>query len=245
MKKTIYYEVNRKCFDRKIGDTVTKRKIFSSFDEALKYAKRYTRTTKNINYVDTVVFENTYEFDFKPTDFEAGIYTPIKKNKLYKLDTKGVDKDLRVESKEEKKQYEVEEYVFSIKTKKEAIKIAKEIANKRKKSIKVYENGEQIAEIEPEQIEDVQVYKVYRGYSSKVLRSFTTLQEAMECAKKFAEMDKIPYTVVLVSNGKEEQIETIKPSEEIAYYGIFGFDCAFLPYCQVNTPQLYIRVARV
>lgn len=227
MKKTIYYEVNRKCFDRKIGDTVTKRKIFSSFDEALKYAKRYTRTTKNINYVDTVVFENIYEFDFKPTDFEAGIYTPIKKNKLYKLDTKGVDKDLRVESKEEKKQYEVEEYVFSIKTKKEAIKIAKEIANKRKKFIKVYENGEQIAEIEPEQIEDVQVYKVYRGYSSKVLRSFTTLQEAMECAKKFADMDKIPYTVVLVSNGKEEQIKTVEPPEEIAYYGIFGFDCKF------------------
>ena len=154
--KTIYYEVNRKCFDRKIGDTVTKRKIFSSFYEALKYAKRYTRTTKNINYVDTVVFENTYEFDFKPTDFEAGIYTPIEKNKLYKLDTKGVDKDLRVESKEEKKQYEVEEYVFSIKTKKEAIKIAKEIANKRKKAIKIFENGEQIAENEPEQIEIIE-----------------------------------------------------------------------------------------
>lgn len=40
-------------------------------------------------------------------------------------------------------------------------------------------------------------------------------------------MDKIPYTVILVSDKKEEQIETIEPPEEIAYYGIFGFDCKF------------------
>lgn len=97
---TIYYEVNRKCFDRKIGDTVTKRRIFSTFEDALKYARRYTKTTKNINYVDTVVFENIYELTFEPTEVEAEIFTPVKKNKMYQLDTKGMDKDLRVENKE-------------------------------------------------------------------------------------------------------------------------------------------------
>lgn len=141
--KTIYYEVNRKCFDRKIGDTVTKRKIFSTFEEALKYARRYTKTTKNINYVDTVVFENIYELTFEPTEVEAKIFTPVKKNKMYQLDTKGMDKDLRVEENEDK-QYEVEEYVFAVATKKEAVKIAKEIANKRKKAIKIFKNGKQI-----------------------------------------------------------------------------------------------------
>lgn len=225
---TIYYEVNRKCFDRKIGDTVTKRRIFSTFEEALKYARRYTKTTKNINYVDTVIFENIYELTFEPTEVEAEIFTPVKKNKMYQLDTKGMDKDLRVEENEdEDKQYEVEEYVFAVATKKEAVKIAKEIANKRKKAIKIFKNGKQIIEIEPEQKEKLQIYKVLKGYSSKILRSFTTLQEAIDCAKKFAEMDKIPYTVILVSDKKEEQIETIEPPEEIAYYGIFGFDCKF------------------
>ena len=74
---TIYFEVNRKCFDRKIGDTVTKRRIFSTFEDALKYARRYTKTTKNINYVDTVVFENIYELTFEPTEVEAEIFTPV------------------------------------------------------------------------------------------------------------------------------------------------------------------------
>ena len=155
---TTYYEVNRKCFDRKIGDTVTKRKIFSTFEDALKYAIRYTKTTKNINYVDTVVFENIYELTFEPTEVEAEIFTPVKKNKMYQLDTKGMDKDLRIEENEDK-QYEVEEYVFAVATKKEAVKIAKEIANKRRKAIKVFKNSEQIEIIEPELNKEVMVMK--------------------------------------------------------------------------------------
>jgi DNA repair protein RadC len=155
---TTYYEVNRKCFDRKIGDTVTKRKIFSTFKDALKYARRYTKTTKNINYVDTVVFENIYELTFEPTEVEAEIFTPVKKNKMYQLDTKGMDKDLRIEENEDK-QYEVEEYVFAVATKKEAVKIAKEIANKRRKAIKVFKNSEQIEIIEPELNKEVMVMK--------------------------------------------------------------------------------------
>ncbi|WP_302968935.1 hypothetical protein [Megamonas funiformis] len=46
--------------------------------------------------------------------------------------------------------YEIEEYVFAVATKKEAVKIAKEIANKRRKAIKVFKNSEQIEIIEPE-----------------------------------------------------------------------------------------------
>jgi DNA repair protein RadC len=155
---TTYYEVNRKCFDRKIGDTVTKRKIFSTFEDALKYARRYTKTTKNINYVDAVVFENIYELTFEPTEVEAEIFTPVKKNKMYQLDTKGMNKDLRIEENEDK-QYEVEEYVFAVPTKKEAVKIAKEIANKRRKAIKVFKNSEQIEIIEPELNKEVMVMK--------------------------------------------------------------------------------------
>lgn len=155
---TTYYEVNRKCFDRKIGDTVIKRKIFSTFEDALKYARRYTKTTKNINYVDTVVFENIYKLTFEPTEVEAEIFTPVEKNKMYQLDTKGIDKDLRVEENEDK-QYEVEEYVFAVATKKEAVKIAKEIANKRRKAIKVFKNSEQIEIIEPELNKEVMVMK--------------------------------------------------------------------------------------
>ena len=54
----------------------------------------------------------------------------------------------------ERPPYEVEEYVFDIATEDEAMSIAKELANKRSKVIKVYKNGEQIAEVKPdEQVE--------------------------------------------------------------------------------------------
>jgi|GEM_PF-5060224 len=115
MTNTKFYEVKRLVINMK-GRSV-KTKLFASFEEALKYARRYTRTTATVLHVHTEIFENNYKLDFEPSIEEAVIYIPENKNLVFEIKadenfTNGkIEKDYREEEIEEQKKETEKQYL--------------------------------------------------------------------------------------------------------------------------------------